>query len=91
MNKSDLVERLSIKHNMTKAKSEAIIDDITGTIKKQLKRGDYVKLIGFGTFRKNKRQARNGHNPRTGEKLEIPSKWYPKFIPGAEFKEAVKS
>jgi DNA-binding protein HU-beta len=59
-------------------------------IKKAVKKGDDVKLVGFGTFTKAKRKARTGRNPQTGKAIKIPAAWVPKFRPGAEFKTLLK-
>ena len=55
-----------------------------------VKKGDDVKLVGFGTFTKAKRKARTGRNPQTGKAIKIPAAWAPKFRAGAEFKSMVK-
>jgi nucleoid DNA-binding protein len=54
------------------------------------RKGDDVKLVGFGTFTKAKRKARTGRNPQTGKAIKIPAAWAPKFRAGAEFKSMVK-
>jgi len=60
------------------------------TVKKSVKKGDDVTLIGFGTFTKSKRKARMGRNPQTGKEIKIPAMSVPKFRPGSEFKAAVR-
>lgn len=90
MNKAELIEKIAAETNTTKAQIERVLDVTLDTIRKSVKKGDEVKLVGFGTFTKAKRQARVGRNPQTGKAIKIPAAWYPKFRPGAEFKSLVK-
>ena len=90
MNKSELIEHIAGETKMTKAQTERMLDITLETIRKTVKKGDEVKLVGFGTFTKAKRKARMGRNPQTGKAIKIPAQWYPKFRPGAEFKEIVR-
>ncbi len=90
MNKAELIELLSNETKMTKAQTERMLDATLETIKKTVKKGDEVKLVGFGTFTKAKRKARMGRNPQTGKSIKIPASWFPKFRPGAEFKSIVR-
>jgi DNA-binding protein HU-beta len=90
MNKQQLIEKIASEANMTKAQTEALLNCAFDNIKKAVKKGDDVKLVGFGTFTKAKRKARTGRNPQTGKAIKIPAAWYPKFRPGAEFKASVK-
>lgn len=90
MNKQQLIEKVSTEAKCTKAQAENILNCAFDNIKKTVKKGDDVKLVGFGTFTKAKRKARVGRNPQTGKAIKIPAAWYPKFRPGAEFKASVK-
>lgn len=90
MNKAQLIEAIATECKCSKAQVEAILDATTSHIKKTVKKGNEVKLVGFGTFTKAKRKARIGRNPQTGKAIKIPAAWYPKFRPGAEFKALVK-
>jgi DNA-binding protein HU-beta len=90
MNKAELIEQLAKSCEMTKANCEMMLDACIETICKQVKKGDDVKLVGFGTFTKAKRKARMGRNPQTGKAIKIPACNYPKFRPGAEFKNLVR-
>jgi DNA-binding protein HU-beta len=74
---------------LSKADSTRAIDAIIDSITKSLKRGDDVRLVGFGTFCVANRKATEGRNPRTGEKIQIPAKKLPKFKPGKGLKQAV--
>jgi len=90
MNKSELIDLISAETKITKAQTERMLDATLECIKKTVKKGDEVKLVGFGTFTKAKRKARMGRNPRTGKAIKIPAAWYPKFRPGAEFKNIIR-
>lgn len=90
MNKAQLIEKIAAEANMTKAQAEKALDATIDNIKKHVKKGDDVKLVGFGTFTKAKRKARMGRNPQTGKAIKIPAANYPKFRPGAEFKDIVR-
>ena len=90
MNKAELINAIAGETKMTKAQAERFLDTTLDTIKKTVKKGDEVKLVGFGTFAKAKRKARMGRNPQTGKAIKIPAAWHPKFRPGAEFKDLVR-
>jgi DNA-binding protein HU-beta len=90
MNKAELIDLISAECKITKAQTERMLDVTLETIKKNVKKGEEVKLVGFGTFTKAKRKARMGRNPQTGKAIKIPATWFPKFRPGAEFKEIVR-
>ncbi len=90
MNKAQLIEKIAEESKMTKADSERMLDVTLELIKKNIKKGDDVKLVGFGTFTKAKRKARTGRNPQTGKAIKIPAAWFPKFRPGSEFKNLVR-
>ena len=90
MNKAELIEKIATECKITKAECERVLDCTVDQIRKTVKKGDEVKLVGFGTFTKAKRQARMGRNPQTGKAIKIPACWYPKFRPGSEFKSLVK-
>lgn len=90
MNKGQLVERIAADTKLPKAQVENVIDSLTRTVKTTVKKGADVKLIGFGTFTKQKRRARQGRNPQTGKIIKIDARWTPKFKAGAEFKDLVK-
>jgi DNA-binding protein HU-beta len=90
MNKAQLIEKIASETNVSKTQAEAILDCTVDIIKKTVKKGDDVKLVGFGTFTKAKRKARTGRNPQTGKAIKIPAAWTPKFRAGSEFKTMVK-
>ena len=89
LNKAQLVEKMAKEMNATKAETERFLDCFVGTVEKNVKKGTDIKLVGFGTFTKNKRKARMGRNPQTGAEIKIPAAWVPKFRPGSEFKGLV--
>ena len=90
MNKAQLIENIAKAANVTKVDAETMLNATLDTIKKSVKKGDDVTLIGFGTFTKSKRKARLGRNPQTGKEIKIPAMTVPKFRAGREFKDAVR-
>ena len=90
MNKAELIEKVATECGLTKAQTERMLDTTMDIVKKTVKKGDEVKLVGFGTFTKAKRKARMGRNPQTGKAIKIPATWFPKFRPGAEFKAIIR-
>ena len=90
MNRKELVEAIlnskELNH-MTKKDADQFINTMLDTVKKAVKKGDDVSLVGFGTFTKIKRAARMGVNPATGERIKIKAKTLPKFKPGKAWKE----
>lgn len=90
MNKSQLVESVAEQTQLTKTDIEEMLNCTLDLIKKSVKKGDDVTLVGFGTFTKSKRKARMGRNPQTGKEIKIPAMTVPRFRPGKEFKETVR-
>jgi DNA-binding protein HU-beta len=90
MNKAELIDAIAKTTKMSKSQVEICMDATMDMIKKTVKKGDDVKLVGFGTFAKGKRKARKGRNPQTGKAITIPACNYPKFKAGREFKMMVK-
>ncbi len=91
MNKSDLIGSVAKQSGLTKADAERAIDATFQSITVALKKGDEVRLIGFGTFGVAQRAATEGRNPRTGATIKIPAKTLPRFRAGKQLKEAVAS
>jgi DNA-binding protein HU-beta len=89
VNKSDLVDAIAKSADISKAAAARALDATVDTIKKALKKGDTVSLVGFGTFKVGKRAARNGRNPRTGATIKIKAAKVPKFSAGKGLKDAV--
>jgi DNA-binding protein HU-beta len=90
MNKADLIEAVAKNTRLTKVDVELTINAVLDTVKKHVKKGEDVTLIGFGTFTRSKRKARAGRNPQTGKEIKIPAMVVPKFRAGREFKDALK-
>jgi DNA-binding protein HU-beta len=89
VNKSELVDAIAKSADISKAAAARSLDATVDTIKKALKKGDTVSLVGFGTFKVGKRAARNGRNPRTGATIKIKAAKVPKFSAGKGLKDAV--
>ena len=89
MNKNDLVAAVATGTGLSKTDATKAVDEVFDQITSALKRGDDVRLVGFGTFLVTKRAASQGRNPRTGEPLNIPASKRPKFTPGKGLKDAV--
>jgi len=89
VNKSDLIDAIAKSAEISKAAAGRALDSTIDTIKKALKKGDTVSLVGFGTFKVGKRAARNGRNPRTGATIKIKAAKVPKFSAGKGLKDAV--
>ena len=87
MNKAQLVEQLSKEAKLTKAACERVLNVFCGTIRKSLKRGQDVKITGFGRWYVSKRKARVGRNPQTGAEIRIPASKVPAWKAGKEFKK----
>jgi DNA-binding protein HU-beta len=89
VNKTELVEHIAGKSDISKAAASRALASIIDAVKKTLKKGETVTLVGFGTFSVSKRAARTGRNPRTGAPLKIKAAKVPRFKPGKGLKEAL--
>jgi integration host factor subunit beta len=89
MTKADLIEEVSRVVEITRKDSEIIVDSIFDSVVKSLKSGEKIEIRGFGSFRTRQRQSRIGRNPKTGERVEVPSKRIPYFKPSKELKDLV--
>jgi DNA-binding protein HU-beta len=89
MTKNELISAVADSAKLTKTSAASAVDATFDIITGALKRGDEVKLIGFGSFSVVKRAAREGRNPRTGEPVHIKATKAPKFSAGKGLKEAV--
>jgi DNA-binding protein HU-beta len=83
MNKSELIEALATKAELSKAAAGRAVDVLVEEIVTAVAKGDSVTLVGFGTFKSAARAAREGKNPKTGEKIKIAATTVPKFSAGA--------
>lgn len=88
MNKAELVNEVAGVVS-TKKEAQAAVDCMVDAITKTLKKGESLSIVGLGTFKVDKRKARKGRNPRTGEEISIQAKNVPKFVPGKALKDAV--
>lgn len=89
MNKTELIEHIATKSDISKAAATRALASIIEAVKKTLKKGDTVTLVGFGTFSVSKRAARTGRNPRTGTPLKIKAAKVPRFKAGKGLKDAL--
>lgn len=92
MNKVELAKAMAEKsqYDVSAAVAEDMINCFMSVVKEEVKDGNKVQLIGFGTFEAAARAERTGKNPQTGEPLVIPACTVPKFKPGQAFKDALK-
>jgi DNA-binding protein HU-beta len=89
MNKSQLIDAVASDSGLSKADTSRTIESRLDTVTKTLKKGDEVSITGFGKFSVVKRAARQGVNPRTGERVKIKASKAPKFSAGAGLKNAI--
>ena len=91
MTKAELIEEVSRVVEMTRKDSEVIVEAIFDSIVRSLRTGDKIEIRGFGSFRTRQRQPRVGRNPKTGTRVEVPSKRIPYFKPSKELKDLVNT
>ena len=89
MNKAEFVGAVADASGLTKADAERAVEGMFNVVKKALKAGDTISLVGFGTFVVRKRAARTGRNPRTGETIKIKASNVPAFKAGKALKDAL--
>ena len=89
MNKTDLVAAMSEQAGVSKKDAEKVLKAFTDVVTDELKKGEKVQLVGFGTFEVSERAARAGRNPVNGKAINIPASKAPKFKPGKAFKDAL--
>jgi DNA-binding protein HU-beta len=89
MNKTEFVDAVAERADVQKSDAAKIVDSLVEVIGEQLKKGDQITLVGFGTFLVSKREARKGRNPRTGEEIQIAASNVPRFKPGKALKESI--
>ena len=90
MNKSQLVESIAERSQLTKSQAESAVNALVDSVTQALKNGEAVTLVGFGTFEARNRAGRTGRNPKTGEDIIIPAAIVPAFKPGKALKDALK-
>ncbi len=91
MNKSELIERVALAQNITKTRAELVVQEVFGALTEALVQGDHVEVRGFGTFEVRQYKAYQGVNPRTSERVEVPSKRVPFFRVGKKLREEVNA
>ena len=91
MNKTELVAAIAEKAELSKKDAEAALKAFIDVVSEELKKGEKVQLVGFGTFEVSERAAREGRNPQTGETMEIKASKTPKFKAGKALKDMVNA
>ena len=89
MNKAELVAAIADRTELSKKDAEAALKAFTDVVAEELKKGEKIQLVGFGTFEVSERAARTGKNPQTGAEMEIPASKAPKFKAGKALKDMV--
>ena len=89
MNKSELVVAMAEKAGMPRKEAETMLNAFIESVTEALKSGDKVQLTGFGAFEVKERSARKGHNPATGEEIDIPASKAPVFKAGKALKDEI--
>ena len=91
MTKADLVEEVVRVSKVSKKHAEIIVNTVFSSIIEALQRDDKIELRGFGSFRVRRRRSRQGRNPKTGDRVEVPEKRIPYFKPGKELKDLINN
>lgn len=89
MTKAELTEAVAERAKISKKDAAAVLNAFTDIVGTELKKGENVQLVGFGTFEVTERAAREGRNPQTGELLTIKASKCPKFKPGKALKDLI--
>ena len=90
MNKQDLISEVADRAGLSRNDAVRAVETMLEVVTSALKRGDEVRLVGFGSFSVTRRKASSGRNPRTGEPMQIKATSQPKFRPGKSLKDAVQ-
>jgi DNA-binding protein HU-beta len=91
MNKTELVAAIAEKTELSKKDSEKALKAFIDVVSEELKKGEKIQLVGFGTFEVASRAARTGKNPQTGKVINIPASKAPKFKAGKALKDTVNA
>ncbi len=89
MNKAELVNAVANKAGIQKKDAEAALKAFTDVVAEELKKGEKIQLVGFGTFEVSERAARTGRNPQTGKEMKIEASKAPKFKAGKALKDMI--
>ncbi len=90
VNKTSLIERIADEANASKSEAQKFFDAFTGVVESELKKGNQVQITGFGKFYVQQRDARQGINPQTKQRINIPASKVPKFTAGNALKDSIK-
>ena len=90
MTKADFIDRVASKSGLSKRDATKAVDAFLDSVTDALKGGEAVSFTGFGKFSAQQRAARQGVNPRTGERVQIPAATVPKFSAGSQLKQALR-
>ena len=91
MNKTEFIAAIAEKAELSKKDAEKALKAFTDVVEEELKKGEKIQLVGFGTFEVSERAAREGRNPQTGATMKIEACKVPKFKPGKALKDAVNA
>ena len=91
MNKTEFIAAIAEKAELSKKDAEKALNAFTDVVEEELKKGEKIQLVGFGTFEVSERAAREGRNPQTGATMKIEACKVPKFKPGKALKDAVNA
>ncbi len=91
MNKTELVAAVAEQADISKKDAEKVLKAFVDVVTEEMKKGEKVQLVGFGTFEVSERAAREGRNPQTGKTMKIEACKAPKFKAGKAFKDAVNA
>ncbi len=91
MNKTELITAIAEKTELSKKDAEKAVKAFTDVVVEELKKGEKIQLVGFGTFEVSERAARTGRNPQTGAEMNIPASKSPKFKAGKAFKDVLNA
>jgi len=89
MNKTELIAAVAERTELTKKDAEKVLKAFTDVVAEELKKGEKIQLVGFGTFEVSERAAREGRNPQTGETMKIAASRTPKFKAGKALKDSL--
>ena len=91
MNKTELIAAIAEKTELSRKDAEKALKAFTEVVEEELKKGEKIQLVGFGTFEVSERAAREGRNPQTGETMQIAASKSPKFKAGKALKDAINA
>ena len=90
MDKPQVVQKVAERTGLSRSQASKAVDAVLDTITESLSQGEQVRFIGFGSFQVRNRSSREGRNPRTGAKLQIPSQKVPAFSAGAKLNQRIR-